>query len=87
MKSSTKAWALPPVSLLDSTKNDSLSLTPEFINDGLFKPFKTTKGVSGMGVGVYQSREYIRSITGEIEVSSEPGIGARFKILIPVDYE
>jgi putative PEP-CTERM system histidine kinase len=68
-------------------EDDGEGMTQEFINDGLFKPFKTTKGVSGMGVGVYQSREYISSITGEIEVSSKPGIGTRFKILIPVNYE
>jgi signal transduction histidine kinase len=68
-------------------EDDGEGMTQEFINDGLFKPFKTTKGVSGMGVGVYQSREYIRSITGEIEVSSKPGMGTRFKILLPVDYE
>jgi chemotaxis protein histidine kinase CheA len=40
-----------------------------------------------MGVGVYQSREYIRSIAGDIEVSSEPGVGTRVKILLPVEYE
>jgi putative PEP-CTERM system histidine kinase len=68
-------------------EDDGKGMTPEFINDGLFKPFETTKGVAGMGVGVYQSREYIRSIAGEIEVSSKPGIGTRFKILLPVDYE
>lgn len=68
-------------------EDDGEGMTQEFINDGLFKPFETTKGVSGMGVGVYQSREYIRSITGEIKVSSKPGTGTRFKVLIPVDYE
>ena len=62
-------------------------MTTEFISSRLFKPFESTKGVSGMGVGVYQSREYIRSIDGEIEVTSEPGIGTRFKIRLPVEYE
>jgi putative PEP-CTERM system histidine kinase len=62
-------------------------MTAEFIRDRLFKPFESTKGVSGMGVGVYQSREYIRSIGGEIDVISEPGNGTRFTITLPVEHE
>ena len=68
-------------------EDNGIGMTPEFINNSLFKPFESTKGVSGMGVGVYQSREYVRSITGDIEVTSEQGIGTRFKILLPVEYE
>jgi len=68
-------------------EDNGIGMTPEFINNSLFKPFESTKGVSGMGVGVYQSREYIRSISGNIEVTSHPGIGTRFKILLPVEYE
>ena len=68
-------------------EDNGIGMTPEFINNNLFKPFESTKGVSGMGVGVYQSREYIRSITGDIEVASEPGSGTRVKILLPVEYE
>ena len=64
-----------------------MGMTKEFINKSLFKPFESTKGVSGMGVGVYQSREYIRSITGDIEVTSKPGVGTRFEISLPVEYE
>ena len=62
-------------------------MTTEFIRDRLFKPFESTKGVSGMGVGVYQSREYIRSIGGEIDVTSEPGRGTIFTITLPVEHE
>ena len=62
-------------------------MTTEFIRDRLFKPFESTKGVSGMGVGVYQSREYIRSIGGDIEVTSEPGRGTIFTITLPVEHE
>lgn len=68
-------------------EDNSMGMTPEFINNSLFKPFESTKGVSGMGIGVYQSREYIRSITGDIEVTSKPGVGTRFKISLPVEYE
>jgi signal transduction histidine kinase len=68
-------------------EDNGQGMTPEFINDGLFKPFESTKGVSGMGVGVYQSREYLRSIEGDIEVISEPGVGTRFKLVLPVEYD
>lgn len=68
-------------------EDNGQGMTAEFINDGLFKPFESTKGVSGMGVGVYQSREYLRSIEGEIEVVSEPGVGTRFKLVLPVEYD
>jgi putative PEP-CTERM system histidine kinase len=68
-------------------EDNGAGMAPEFISNNLFKPFESTKGVSGMGVGVYQSREYLRSIAGELQVSSEQGVGTRFKISLPVDYE
>ena len=68
-------------------EDNGVGMTIEFINNRLFKPFESTKGVSGMGVGVYQSREFIRSIDGDVTVTSEPGVGTRFKILLPVEYE
>lgn len=55
-----------------------------FIRDRLFKPFDTTKGNAGMGIGVYEAREYIVSIGGKIAVSSEPGRGTLFSITIPL---
>jgi putative PEP-CTERM system histidine kinase len=55
----------------------------EFIHTRLFKPFETTKGLTGMGIGAYESREYIRSLGGELLVKSEPGRGTLFSFLIP----
>ncbi len=59
-------------------------MSREFIRDRLFSPFDTTKGDSGMGVGVYQAREYISKIGGRIEVSSEVGEGTVFKLYLPL---
>lgn len=56
----------------------------DFIVNRLFKPFDSTKGVSGLGVGVYQSREYIRSMGGDISVTSQPGQGSCFRLVIPI---
>jgi putative PEP-CTERM system histidine kinase len=55
-----------------------------FIKDRLFRPFDTTKGNAGMGIGMYESREFIRAMGGEIQVSSEPNTGTHVRLEIPV---
>ncbi len=55
----------------------------DFISERLFKPFDSTKGLTGMGIGVFESREYIRSLDGDIQVESTPGQGSLFRILLP----
>lgn len=59
-------------------------MSQEFIRTRLFRPFDSTKGSQGMGIGVYQAREYARALGGQLEVSSEPGEGAEFRIQLPV---
>ena len=59
-------------------------MTEQFIKNELFKPFKTTKGEKGMGIGAYESREIISSLNGDVEVNSEYGKGTRFIVRIPV---
>jgi signal transduction histidine kinase len=59
-------------------------MTQEFVQTRLFRPFDSTKGIQGMGIGVYQAREYARALGGHLEVSSEPGQGTEFRILLPV---
>jgi putative PEP-CTERM system histidine kinase len=54
-----------------------------FIRARLFRPFQTTKGRSGMGIGVHEAREYVRSLGGEINVQSRPGEGTVFRISLP----
>ncbi len=56
----------------------------DFIKNRLFKPFDTTKGLTGMGIGAYESREFIHSMRGEVEVTSEVGKGTEFVIRLPV---
>jgi putative PEP-CTERM system histidine kinase len=59
-------------------------MSAEFVKGRLFKPFDTTKSGKGMGIGVYQAREYILAIGGDMQVSSEPGIGTTICITIPL---
>jgi putative PEP-CTERM system histidine kinase len=56
----------------------------EFVRDRLFRPFDSTKGARGMGIGAYQVREYIQRLAGSVEVQSSPGQGTRFTISMPV---
>jgi putative PEP-CTERM system histidine kinase len=56
----------------------------EFIRQRLFRPFDSTKGPKGMGIGAYQAREYVHSLGGRVEVQSNPGIGTQFSISLPV---
>lgn len=54
-----------------------------FIRDRLFKPFDTTKGNAGMGIGMYEGREYIRQLGGDIDIQSKPGKGSILTLYIP----
>jgi putative PEP-CTERM system histidine kinase len=56
----------------------------KFISERLFKPFDTTKGNAGMGIGVYEARDYILRYSGEIAVDSKPGEGTTFTIRLPL---
>jgi putative PEP-CTERM system histidine kinase len=54
-----------------------------FIQHRLFKPFDSTKGLTGMGIGAFESRDFIRSLGGDINVQSKPGQGSLFQVQIP----
>jgi putative PEP-CTERM system histidine kinase len=56
----------------------------EFVRERLFRPFDSTKGSKGMGIGAYQSREYVQSLGGRVEVQSSPGSGTAFSIILPL---
>ena len=56
----------------------------QFIRERLFKPFDTTKGSVGMGIGAYESREFVRELGGDLEVMSQPGRGSLFRFLLPL---
>ncbi len=58
-------------------------MSEEFVRDRLFKPFDTTKGSKGMGIGAYQVREYVQSLGGRVLVDSRPGLGTRIELQLP----
>ena len=56
-----------------------------FIRNRLFKPFETTKGLTGMGIGAYESQEYLHSLGGELLVTSSVGEGSLFRLELPLE--
>ncbi len=65
-------------------QDSGTGMTEEFIRMQLFEPFESTKGLTGMGIGAYQAREYVRELGGNIDVTSEPGVGSCFSIRFPL---
>ena len=57
-------------------------MSAEFVRERLFKPFQTTKS-AGMGIGVYESSQYVSGIGGEIRVDSVEGAGTCVEMRLP----
>jgi putative PEP-CTERM system histidine kinase len=64
-------------------EDSGAGMSEEFIRDRLFKPFESTKP-AGMGIGVFETREYISEIGGKIEVTSTLGAGTIFRVALPL---
>ncbi len=67
-----------------TVEDTGCGMDEEFIRDRLFKPFDSTKGLTGMGIGAFESRDYIRSLGGDIHVKSTPGQGTVFAVSLPL---
>jgi putative PEP-CTERM system histidine kinase len=67
-----------------TVRDDGVGMEPDFVQQQLFRPFHSTKGSKGMGIGAYQARELARSLGGDVEVESRPGAGTQFSFILPV---
>ena len=76
------------------TRNDGLNacfwvadtgsgMPPEVIAR-IFEPFYSTKGERGTGLGLSASHGIIENHGGHINVTSEPGKGTRFEVVLPL---
>ena len=59
-------------------------MSEQFIQQRLFKPFDTTKGNSGMGIGAYDALQFAQQHNGQLTVSSVEGEGSCFTLTLPV---
>jgi putative PEP-CTERM system histidine kinase len=64
-------------------RDNGQGMDPEFVRDRLFKPFQTTKD-AGMGIGAYESFQYVQELGGRIEVDSELNVGTRVSMSFPL---
>jgi signal transduction histidine kinase len=69
------------VSIVDT----GLGMDEVFVRERLFKPFDSTKGTSGMGIGAYQIRETVRLAGGRMDVVSAPGQGTRLTMVLDME--
>ncbi len=63
--------------------DNGCGMTQKFMQQELFKPFRSTK-MTGLGLGLYQCRQIVESLGGNISVLSETGAGSSFMVLLPV---
>jgi putative PEP-CTERM system histidine kinase len=58
-------------------------MSEQFIRYRLFRPFESTK-TTGMGIGTYEARQYVRELGGRIEVENRDPQGTVFRIMLPL---
>jgi putative PEP-CTERM system histidine kinase len=69
--------------IIFSVSDNGCGMSKEFMEERLFRPFKTTKK-QGMGIGLFQSKMIVEAHQGRIEVESEEGRGTTFRVLLPM---
>ncbi len=65
-------------------EDDGCGMPGDFIRNRLFRPFDSTKGSKGMGIGAYQARTFVVDSGGSLEVESEPERGTAVVIRLPL---
>lgn len=64
-------------------KDTGHGMSEQFIQKKLFEPFESTK-TAGMGIGVFESKEYINELGGQLDVNSQESVGTTFSIILPL---
>lgn len=70
-------------SAIIEVKDTGVGMSEDFLRSRLFKPFESTKK-NGMGIGIYESREYIRELGGRLDVESRETEGTCISISLPL---
>jgi signal transduction histidine kinase len=56
-------------------------MSEQFVRERLFRPFQTTKP-AGMGIGAFETAQYVKEMGGSIEADSRPGAGTRIRVIL-----
>jgi putative PEP-CTERM system histidine kinase len=64
-------------------EDNGTGMSEDFLRNRLFSPFVSTKP-HGMGIGAFESREYVREIGGSLDVESTRETGTVFTIRLPL---
>jgi signal transduction histidine kinase len=64
-------------------EDNGAGMEEAFVRDRLFRPFDSTKGSQGMGIGAYQVKEFVEQAGGQVQVDSAPGRGTVFRLCFP----
>ena len=64
--------------------DNGCGMSESFIKSRLFKPFDTTKGNAGMGIGVFEAKQFFESLEGSLTVESVEGQGTKMIICLPL---
>ncbi|WJG08625.1 XrtA/PEP-CTERM system histidine kinase PrsK [Aliiglaciecola sp. LCG003] len=71
--------------LLVTIADTGEGMSQDFIERRLFKPFDTTKGNAGMGIGAYDAKNFVEKIGGSIQVQSTQDKGSVFTLSFPAE--
>ncbi|OUS23470.1 hypothetical protein A9Q98_14930 [Thalassotalea sp. 42_200_T64] len=66
-------------------EDNGCGMSDSFVKNELFKPFVTTKGNAGMGIGAFEAKQFIQEQDGYLDVFSVLGEGSRFTIELPMN--
>ncbi len=69
---------------LITVSDNGSGMSADFVQERLFRPFDTTKGGTGLGIGAFQIREIVRRCGGSLNVQTVEGVGSVFSIRIPL---
>lgn len=65
-----------------AVEDTGCGMSERFLRERLARPFETTK-TSGMGIGVFETRQYVRELGGDVHFESEEGVGTKVTIDLP----
>ena len=58
-------------------------MSERFVRDRLFRPFESTKA-AGMGIGTYETEQYVKELGGRIDVESREARGTVVRVKLPL---